>query len=242
MTKPLYMRKRLWTALAAATLLLLLALHRTAIADALARLGWAGIRDAILATGPLAPLLCILLYAFVTVFFLPTTAMGIAVTLLYGPWLALPICLAGLGLGIALSFLTSRYLLRGPIQRRIGDTRLYRRIERQVTREGWKLVFFTRVLPITPFAFLNYAYGLTRIHFTPFLLASVLGVIPNTLILLWTTHAAGRLATGKMDWRAAALLLAGALLFALITWLPRLLQRNHPLPDPSDDILPDDSP
>ena len=241
MSKPLLLRKRLWTAIAAATALALAFLFRTELAAFFARVGWADIRQTVLAAGPWAPLLCILLYAFFTVLFLPTTLVGILVALLFGPWLGLPICLAGLGLGMGASFLISRYWLRDWIERRIGDTRLYGRIEEHMNREGWKIVVFARMLPINPFCFLNYACGLTRIPFWRYLAASIVGVIPNTLALLWTTHAAGQLATGRMDARIAILLFAGAALFALLAWLPRLLRRRLPdaLPDASDDVLPD---
>jgi uncharacterized membrane protein YdjX (TVP38/TMEM64 family) len=236
-SRPLYRRKRTWSALfllAAATIAWL---YRAELAAFFSGIGWEDLRAGVLASGPWAPLVCILLYAFVTVFFLPTTLMGILVALLYGPWLGLPICLTGLGLGMGISFLTARYLLHDWIERRIGDTRLYRRIEDHMRRDGWQLVFFTRILPINPFAFLNYAYGLTRISFGRYLLASVVGVIPNTLALLWTTHAAGQLATGEMDWRIVVLLFAGAGLFAVLAWLPRLLRRKMPeaIPAPGEE-------
>ena len=102
-------------------------------------------------------------------------------------------------------------------------------------------MLFTRLLPINPYSFLNYAYGLTRISFGRYLLASVIGVVPNVLALLWTTHAAGQLARGQMDWRILVLLFAGAGLFAALAFLPRLLRRRMPaaLPEPGEDVLPD---
>ena len=241
MNRPLYRRKRTWSALALLVAVAVAFQFRTELVAIFSRLGWEDIRNGVLASGPWAPLLCILLYAFVTVFFLPTTVMGILVALLFGPWLGLPICLAGLGLGMTISFLTARYLFHDWIERRIGDTKLYRRIEDHMRRDGWQLVFFTRILPINPFAFLNYAYGLTRISFGRYLIASVIGVIPNTLALLWTTHAAGQLATGEMDWRVLALLFAGAALFAGLAWLPRLLRRNMPeaIPAPGEEEAPE---
>lgn len=241
MKRPLYRRKRAWSALALLLAASLAIVFRTELVAFLRAFGWEDIRAAVLASGPWAPWICILLFAFTTVFFLPTTLVGILVALLFGPWLGLPICLAGLALGMGLSFLISRYLLRDWIERRIGDTKLYRRIEEHMRREGWKLIVFTRILPVNPFTFLNYACGLTRISFWTYLAASVVGVIPNVLALLWTTHAAGQLALGQMDWRILVLLFAGAALFAVLAWLPRLLRRRMPdaLPEPGDDVLPD---
>lgn len=244
MNRPLYRKKRTWSTLVLLAAAVLAWRHRTELAAFISEIGWEEIRAGVLAAGPWAPAVCILLYAFVTVFFLPTTLMGIMVALLYGPWLGLPICLAGLGLGMGISFLTARYLLHDWIARRLGDTKLYHRIEDHIRRDGWQLVFFTRILPINPFAVLNYAFGLTPIPFWRYLLASVVGVIPNTLALLWTAHAAGQWATGQMDWRIMVLLFAGAGLFAALAWLPRLLRRKMPeaLPVPGEDETPDPEP
>lgn len=242
MKRPLYRRKRAWGALSLLVAALLALLFRAELSAFLREFGWEDIRGAVLASGPWAPLLCIFLYALVTVLFLPTTLVGILVALLFGPWLGLPLCLAGLALGMSGSFLIARHLAREALERRIGDTKLFQRLQENMRRDGWKLVLFSRLLPINPFSFLNYAYGLTPIPFAPYLVASLVGVIPNTLALLWTTHAAGQLATGRMDWRILAALFAGAALFAALAWLPRLLRRNLPsaLPLPDDDVLPDE--
>lgn len=228
MSRPFYQRKRNWTAIALLVAAALAYGFRRELTPFIQHIGWDDIRAAVLASGPWAPLVCILLYAAVTVLFLPTTLVGILVALLFGPWLGLPICLAGLALGMSCSFLLARYLFHDWIQRRIGTTQLYGKLTTHLEREGWKLVMFTRLLPINPFAMLNYTYGLTTISFWTFLAASTLGVIPNTLALLWTTHAAGQLATGKLDIRILLLLFGGAVLFALLAWLPRLLRRKDP--------------
>jgi uncharacterized membrane protein YdjX (TVP38/TMEM64 family) len=244
-SRPLYQRKRAWTALLLLCAAILAFVFRSDILAFVRHYRWEDLRDAILATGPMAaPVLCILLQALVTVLFLPTTVVSILIVFIYGPWLGLPICVAGLGLGIATSFLVARYVLREWIERRIGHTKLYRRIEEHLHAEGWKLVMFTRMLPVHPFATLNYAYGLTRISFWSFLAASVVGILPNTAVLLWTAHAAGQIAVGKADWRIMLFLLSGALVFGVVAWLPRFLRQNMPgaIPAPGDDMRPDDPP
>ena len=124
------------------------------------------------------------------------------------------------------AFLFSRHLARDWIERRIGHTRLFRRLEESIRSEGWKLVFFTRLLPINPYGFLNYAYGLTGLPFGRYLAASIVGVIPNVLALMWTAKAAGKIARGQLDWRVLLVLFSGAGLFAVLAWLPKLLRRR----------------
>ena len=237
MKKKWHQRKRTRGTVAAICGAALLAIFWPEISAVWGRFDWAAIRDAVRASGPWAPLLCILLNALFTVLILPTTLVVVLVALLFGVWRGLAICLAGLGLGLACSFLLARHVVRGWLERRIGDTKLYRRLEENMRRDGWQLVLFMRLLPITPYSFLNYAFGLTGISFGRYFLASLVGIVPNVLALLWTAHAAGELAAGRMDWRIFALLFAGAGLFAALAWLPRRLRRNRPgaLPVPGED-------
>ena len=222
-------RKLAWCIVSILVAGVLVVVFWPAISAIFHRFSWQDIHDAVRASGPWAPLLCILLNGLFTVILLPTTLVSILVALLFGVVWGLPICLAGLGLGMASSFLIARYLLRDWLERRIGDTKLYRRLEENMRRDGWKLVLFSRLLPINPYSFLNYAYGLTGISFGRYLLASVVGIAPNVIALLWTVHAAGQLATGHLDWRVIAILFAGAGLFAALAWLPRLLRKKAPL-------------
>jgi len=227
-SRPFYQRKRLLLLLGGLAIAGVVGIYRAELSTLLSETSWQDVQETVRASGPWAPILCILLNALFTVLILPTTLVCILVALLFGVARGLPICLAGLGLGMAGSFLISRYLVHDWLKRRIGDTKLYRRLEENMQRDGWKLVMFSRMLPVNPFSFLNYAYGLTSISFGRYILASLIGIIPNVTAMLWTTEAAGKLATGQMDWRVLLLLFAGAGLFAAMAWLPRLLRRLFP--------------
>jgi uncharacterized membrane protein YdjX (TVP38/TMEM64 family) len=227
-SRPLLKRKRFWAGMVLLVAMLtawaLLPGHIHRLRD----IEWASLRDNLRALDPWLPVIAILLYGLTTVLFLPTTLVTILVSLLYGPWLGLPIALIGLTLGMGSAFLCARYLFRDWFQRRYGHTRFYSQLQTHMNSRGWKLVLFTRLLPINPFTLFNYACGLTPIAFGPYLLASAIGVIPNTLALLWTTHATGQLALGHFDARVILLLFAGAGLFALLAWLPRRKQPHPP--------------
>lgn len=228
MKRPLLKRKRFWLLAALIAAGLTGVMYRQEVAFFLTRLDWQDIHQTVRAAGPWAPILCILLDAAFTVFSLPTTLVGIAIALLFGVGWGLLISLLGLGLGMATSFLIARYLIRDWLERRLRSSQLYQSLTQRMATNGWKLVMFSRLLPINPYSVLNYAYGLTNIRFWPYLLASVIGVIPNVLALLWTVHAAGQLATGRLDARVIALLFAGAGLFALLAWLPRFFRKKDP--------------
>lgn len=95
----------------------------------------------------------------------------------------------------ALAFLISRYLARSKIERRIEKNEKFAAVDRAVGHEGWKIVALTRLSPIFPFVFLNYAYGLTKVRFAHYVLASWIAMLPGTLVYVWIGSLAKDLTT-----------------------------------------------
>jgi hypothetical protein len=85
----------------------------------------------------------------------------------------------------------------------------------------------TRLVPIFPFNLQNYAYGLTRIRFWPYLITSSICILPATAAF---TFAGGALSEGRGDVKRTLLYLAIAgVLLVLVSLIPRLLQRKSAL-------------
>lgn len=185
---------------------------------------WREVQAAVDESGHWGPVICVLLYALFTLFFIPTTPLSVLVGVSFGVMKGILIALLGVLMGISAAFLAARYLMRPFMERRIGGLKIFKAIDAGVHKDGWRIVFFARLFPVNPYNLLNYAFGLTRIPYWQYALASCAGIIPGLLALLWTAAATGRLATGKVDWRVFAALFAGAMLFAVISWLPKLLR------------------
>ena len=101
-------------------------------------------------------------------------------------WIAITI---GTAIGAAVNFLVSRYLARGPFARRLEKNEKFRLIDAAIGREGWKIVMLLRFVPM-PFGLANYAYGLTAIRFWPYLLASIVAIVPANTLLVYLGHSA----------------------------------------------------
>jgi uncharacterized membrane protein YdjX (TVP38/TMEM64 family) len=117
-------------------------------------------------------------------FLVPVAPFAIAAGFFFGfgrGWLAV---MLGCLLGATVNFWISRRLARGWVQRKFGANPKFRVIDRAIEREGWRIVVLLRFVPI-PFGFANYSYGLTGIHFVPYVLASFCGVIPANSLLVW---------------------------------------------------------
>ena len=66
-----------------------------------------------------------------------------------------------------------------PSRGKIERNEKFAAIDRAVADEGWKIVLLTRLSPVFPFTLLNYAFGLTRVRLSHYVLASWIGMIPG---------------------------------------------------------------
>jgi uncharacterized membrane protein YdjX (TVP38/TMEM64 family) len=85
----------------------------------------------------------------------------------------------------ALAFLPLKDLIGDLLQSVQGTGPLGAAIDRAVERRGFKIVLLTRLSPVFPFNFLNYAYGVTPVSFRDYLLASWIGMLPGTLLYVY---------------------------------------------------------
>ena len=169
--------------------------------------------------GLLAPVVFILIYALVTVLFLPGSVITLAGGVLFGPVLGTFYNLTGATLGAALAFLISRYIASDWIADKAGGR--VRQLINGVEGEGWRFVAFVRLVPLFPFNLLNYALGLTRIRFLHYLIASYIFMLPGTIAYTYIGYA-GREAISGGEGLIQKILIALALLGA-VAFLPRII-------------------
>src|SRR6478609_5778292 len=74
--------------------------------------------------------------------------------------------------GAVVNFLTSRYLLRGWLQRKFADNRRFHALDDGIAREGWRILLLSRISPVVPHSIVSYACGLTKLSLAKFSLAS----------------------------------------------------------------------
>jgi uncharacterized membrane protein YdjX (TVP38/TMEM64 family) len=141
-----------------------------------------GLRDYILSYGfwaPVASLFLMVLQALVAPVpsFLITFANGLAFGVFWG-WM---LSLFGHVLAAAVCFWISRALGRVPVEVLVGRTGL-ESADRWFARWGMYAVFVGRLVPGVAFDVISYAAGLTRMRFQNFLIATALGIFPQTFL------------------------------------------------------------
>lgn len=154
-----------------------------------ALIGWAGDagpRGMLALAAVMVPWVVLLLPGF-----LITMAAGVA----WGPWLGAAVIHVPQVAGMTLAFVFGRYLFRDAVaQRTAGDPR-FAALDRAVAERGFWLVFLLRLSPVVPYNVLNYALGLTSVRLGPYVLASLLGALPSTLLYTYLGASIGRVAS-----------------------------------------------
>ena len=174
--------------------------------------------------GPLASVVYVALYMVVVALPLPAAAMSVVGGLAFG-WWGLPLAIAGSVLGAVPPFWATRRFLRGPVLRRYGGPRVAR-ADLLVRRHAWLFVTLLRVTPILPYTAQNYLLGLTSIRPVPYLGATVLGLAPSTVVLVWIGTLGG-LDMADFGRERTILSVAGLAAFALlILWMTREATRR----------------
>jgi uncharacterized membrane protein YdjX (TVP38/TMEM64 family) len=194
----------------------------------------ASARAAVLQLGGAGVAVFTVAYAIAIVLFAPAAPLTLAAGALYGAW-GLPIALAGAMIGAVVSFAIARSLLRAHCAFLCSRYQLSASIDRAVAGLGWRAVLLMRLTPMIPFAWENYAFGMTGIRFRDYWVATLIGMLPATLIKVWLGSAGASTLAGQ-SWPMIVLTFAGVLAMAGLVWVvvrrlrDRQLDPVHPAP------------
>ncbi len=123
-----------------------------------------------------------LLYATLLTLSLPgaVLTLSLAAGALFGLALgALVVCISTV-IGSSLAFLAARYLVRDWVAARLGEHMM--RIDREVEQEGVQYLLTLRPIAVVPHFLINLGMGVTRMRLPIFAVATLVGVIPSTII------------------------------------------------------------
>lgn len=191
-----------------------------------------------------APIVVVLFYIAACVLMLPGGIITIAAGFLFGAVWGTVVVSAGSTLGATAAFLVGRTFARGWVRRKVAGRPRFAAIDDAVCRQGFKIVLLTRLSPIFPFNLQNYAYGLTGVRLTRYMLASWIGMLPGTVAYCYigsglrslTQAAAGQREAGWVDrvffWGGLAVTIV---VVYIVTRIARKAVRQAiPRPEPED--------
>jgi uncharacterized membrane protein YdjX (TVP38/TMEM64 family) len=124
-------------------------------------------------------------YAVATVLAVPASVLTLGAGFAYGPVYGTLLVMVASNLGALGAFLLGRTALRERVARRLEGQPRFTAVDTAVAEQGFRVVFLLRLSPLFPFNLLNYALGLTRVRLRDYVLASLLGMIPGTVLYVY---------------------------------------------------------
>lgn len=125
-------------------------------------------------------------YTVAEIFAIPAIPLTASAGYLFGLRDGTLLVLLSASIAAAVSFVIGRTFLRQYVERALDDFPDFKRIDRAIGEEGFKLMLLLRISPIFPFALSNYFYGATRIGFWPFFFGTMIGFTPGTIAYVYT--------------------------------------------------------
>jgi uncharacterized membrane protein YdjX (TVP38/TMEM64 family) len=145
--------------------------------------GVAGVRAQVAAAGAWAPLLFVLLQAVVTITPLPRTVFTVAAGVLFGALWGLVLAITGTTLAALAAYGLVRWV-GGPLVERHAHRAGFAWVRARLDRRGLLAMISLRLIPMVPFSALNYAAGVARVALLPYVVGTVLGVLPGTVMIV----------------------------------------------------------
>ena len=138
------------------------------------------IANIIKSNGAFSSVIYLIIFAIKPIFvIIPSNIISVAAGNVFGSVWGFVLTMIGYYISATVAFYISRFLGRSFIEELVGDK--FIKLDNNLEEKGFKILFLLRLPPILPYDALSYTCGLTKIKYKDFILASVLGVVPETI-------------------------------------------------------------
>lgn len=173
---------------------------------------------------PWAGPLYVLAFTVIATVGLPVTVLSIVGGALFGTTRGVLLAWIGAMIGTVTAYILARSIGQGPVKRFLGRHKLLNELQKR--SDFWALLRL-RVLPLAPFAVLNYLAGIVGTSLRRLLLVTAIGALPTLVVY---GYAGSEIVTGLEqagDARLRAFWIAGGVTLVMIclSLVPRLVRQ-----------------
>ncbi|MDO5017974.1 MAG: TVP38/TMEM64 family protein [Lagierella massiliensis] len=144
------------------------------------------VREIIKKGGSFAPLIYILLFSILPIFFFPVPVLALAAGIAFGLWKGTFYTIIGAVINCILMYLIARYIGKEQVDKLLEkhlSEDVKKRLKSKETNIGFYL-FVLRLTPIIPYNIINYMSGLLNIGLKKYIIISIFGIMPGTIVYL----------------------------------------------------------
>jgi len=147
--------------------------------------------------GPWAGVVFVLAYAVASVLLLPVWILTVAAGAVFGVARGSVLVLLGATLGAMAAFALARTALRERVREAARAYPSFDTLDHAIAARGGRIVFLVRLSPVFPFVYVNYLFGLTAIPAATYVVTTIVGMIPATIVYVALGASAGAAASGR---------------------------------------------
>ena len=136
------------------------------------------------------------IYVVAALLLIPGAALSLAAGAVFGLGGGFVTVVISATVAAGAAFVIARYLARDKVRKSAENSRTFGAIDAAVGEGGWKVVGLLRLSPAVPFSVSNYLFGLTPVALLPYAAATLVGIMPGTLLYVYLGTLAKRAAGG----------------------------------------------
>lgn len=138
------------------------------------------LRNFILSYGKFSELVFVIIYGLKPlVFIVPASLMSILAGSIFGPFKAFALSMIGSFFSATVGFYMTRLVGKSFIDKMLKGKVI--KLEDNIEKNGFMIMFMMRISMIFPYDALSYAAGVSKIKYKDFVLATMLGIIPEMI-------------------------------------------------------------
>ena len=166
-----------------------------------------------------APFVFMAAFAVACVLWIPASVFLIAAGVIWGWKLGSLYAIVGSLIGAMMSYFVARFLGAEAMAKFGGD-----KIARYLEHAGFQTMLILRLIPLFPFAVLNYGAGFAGVRARDFFFSTALGVIPAMIVVCYSADAIAHGLMSRED--AVKNLLKVGFILAVVVAVPLLLKKR----------------
>ena len=136
--------------------------------------------------GPLGYLYFGAVYTAAEILAIPAIPLTASAGYLFGVRDGTAVVLLSASIAAAVSFIIGRTFLRDYVEKALDNYPDFKKMDKAIGEDGFKIMLLLRLSPVFPFALSNYLYGVTSIKFWPYFWGTMIGFTPGTIAYVFT--------------------------------------------------------
>ncbi len=173
---------------------------------------------------PFTPVAVVASYVIAGLMVAPVMVLIAVTGIVFGPVIGTMYALAGTMLSATVTYWIGHWLGRDIVQRLVGSR--INRLSKRIARRGIVAMLVVRMLPIAPFTVVNVVAGASDIRFRDYLLGTLIGMTPGTIIMVTFVHHLAEAVRNPSIGTITVLGVVAAMLIGVAIGLQRLLDRK----------------